>query len=114
MQDCIFCKIVAGDIPGDIVFRDEQVLAFRDINPVAPVHILIIPTKHIVKLTDIPDGEMSLMANMMQVAKDLAIKEGIQDKGYRLVINNGEDGRQIVQHLHMHLLGGRRLSERLV
>jgi histidine triad (HIT) family protein len=113
MEDCIFCKIISGDIPADIVYRDDQVLAFRDIKPVAPTHILIIPVRHIVKVTDIPDGEMALTQKMMQVAKDLAVGEGIAEKGYRLVINNGEDGRQIVQHLHMHLIGGRRLAEAL-
>lgn len=113
MEDCIFCKILAGDIPGDIVFRDEDVLAFRDIKPVAPTHILVIPTKHIVTIQDIPDDSFSLIAKMMKVASDLAVKEGITKDGYRLVINSGEHGAQIVQHLHLHLIGGRQLSQNL-
>ncbi|MBN2240136.1 MAG: histidine triad nucleotide-binding protein [Dehalococcoidales bacterium] len=113
MEDCIFCKIISGDIPGDIVYRDEDILAFRDINPVAPTHILIIPVRHIVTVTDIPDSDMSLASKMMKVAKDLTIEEGITENGYRLVINCGEQGGQIVKHLHMHLIGGRQLSEKL-
>ena len=113
MQDCIFCKIISGDIPGDILYRDDEVLAFRDINPVAPTHILIIPVEHVVTVTDIPEDGFSLTARMMKVARDLAIQEGVDKDGYRLVINCGENGRQIVQHLHMHLIGGRKLSESL-
>ncbi len=113
MEDCIFCKIVSGTIPGDIVYRDDDVLAFRDINPVAPTHILIIPVKHVRTLDDIPSEEFSLTAKMLAVARKLAEQEKISEQGYRLVINNGEYGGQIVQHLHLHLVGGRRLSEKL-
>jgi histidine triad (HIT) family protein len=113
MEDCIFCKIIAGDIPADIVYRNEDVLAFRDINPVAPTHILIIPTRHIVTIADIPDDNYELAGKMIKVSKDLAKQEGIAGKGYRLVINSGEQGGQIVQHLHMHLIGGRELSSKL-
>jgi histidine triad (HIT) family protein len=112
-MECIFCKIAAGEIPGTFVFQDDDVLAFRDINPVAPTHILIIPRRHIVSLPEVTDAELPLVAKMVKVANDLAKKEGISDRGYRLVINSGPDGGQIVQHLHMHLLGGRQLSSKL-
>ena len=113
MEDCIFCKIIAGDIPGDIVYRDDDILAFRDINPVAPTHILIIPVRHYATLHDIPESEGSLVSAMMKTATRLAIQEGIDTTGYRLVINTGEWGGQVVKHLHLHLVGGRNLSEKI-
>lgn len=113
MEDCIFCKIISGEIQGDILYRDDEVLAFRDINPVAPTHVLIIPVKHIATIDEIPEKDFSLAGKMLDVARKLAEKEKIKEKGYRLVINNGDDGGQIVKHLHLHLIGGRRLSEKL-
>ena len=110
-MDCIFCQIVGGKIPSDIVYQDEEVIAFRDINPVAPTHLLIIPKKHILFLAHLPDVETPLIGHMVKVANQLARKEGIAESGYRLVINSGEQGGQLVPHLHMHLLGGRRLSD---
>jgi len=107
--DCIFCKIIAGEIPSDIVYQDEEVVAFRDINPLAPTHLLIIPKKHIPSLASISETESPLIGHMVNVANQLARKEGIAKKGYRLVINCGEQGGQLVPHLHMHLLGGRKL-----
>jgi histidine triad (HIT) family protein len=112
-MDCIFCKIVAGEIPSDIVYRDDEVIAFRDINPQAPVHLLIIPRKHIPALTELTEADSSLTARMVNVANQLAVKEGISSGGYRLVINCGQQGGQLVQHLHLHLLGGRQLSDTL-
>ena len=109
-MDCIFCKIIAGEIPSDIVYQDEEVIAFRDINPLAPTHLLIIPKKHIPSLASISEAESPLIGHMVNIANQLAEKEGIAEKGYRLVINCGEQGRQLVPHLHMHLLGGRKLS----
>ncbi len=109
-MDCIFCKIIAGEIPTDIVYQDEEVIAFRDINPLAPTHLLIIPKKHIPSLTDISEAELPLIGHMVNIANQLAKKEGIAEKGYRLAINCGEQGGQLVPHLHMHLLGGRKLS----
>jgi len=109
-MDCIFCKIIAGEIPSDIVYQDEEVIAFRDINPLAPIHLLIIPKKHIPSLASISEAESPLIGHMVNIANQLAEKEGIAEKGYRLVINCGEQGRQLVPHLHMHLLGGRKLS----
>ena len=113
MEDCIFCKIVAGEIPADIRYQDEEVIVFPDINPLAPTHLLIIPRKHITSLIDLSKGESSLIGDMAGVANQLAKGEGIAETGYRLVINCGRDGGQGVAHLHMHLLGGRQLSSAL-
>ena len=109
-MDCIFCKIIAGQIPSDVVYTDDKVIAFRDINPMAPVHLLIIPREHIPSLNDITEQQIALVGHMVQVAKQLAKQQGIATKGYRIVINTGPQGGQVVQHLHMHLLGGRELS----
>jgi len=110
MEDCVFCKIVAGQIPSDIRYQDEELIVFPDINPLAPVHLLVIPRKHIPSLIDLSEDESSLIGNMAGVANQLAQTEGIAEKGYRLVINCGHQGGQGVAHLHMHLLGGRQLS----
>jgi len=112
-MDCIFCKIAAGEIPSDILYQDEGVVAFRDINPQAPTHVLIIPKKHIAALTDLSEAGMSVVGEMARVANQLARAEGIAERGYRVVINCGQQGGQLVPHLHMHLLGGRQLSETL-
>ncbi len=112
-MDCVFCQIVDGKIPGDILYQDEEVLAFRDINPRAPVHLLIIPKKHIASLTQLTEKEMPLMGRMIGVARQLSKREGISESGFRLVINCGKEGGQLVPHLHLHLLGGRQLSGRL-
>ena len=109
-MDCIFCKIVAGEIPSDTLYKDEEIIAFRDINPMAPTHLLIIPRKHIASLADLTEAESSLVADMVKVANQLAKSEGITESGYRVVINYGQQGGQLVPHLHMHLLGGRQLS----
>lgn len=113
-EDCIFCQIVAGKVPGEIRYQDEEVIAFRDINPEAPVHLLIVPKKHIPSLAHITRAESSLMGHMIFVATELAKKEGVSEKGYRLIINCGKEGGQLVPHLHMHLLAGRQLPGRLV
>ena len=112
-MDCLFCKIVASEIPGDFVYKDDEVVAFRDINPIAPTHILIVPRKHIASLLELADSDLPVMARMVKIANDLARKEGIAEKGYRLVVNTGKEGTQIVQHLHLHLIGGRQLSGRI-
>lgn len=109
-MDCVFCQIIAGEIPADILYRDEEVIAFRDINPVAPTHVLIIPKKHIPSLADLADAETSLIGQMTKIANQLAREEGVFESGYRLVISCGEQGGQVVPHLHMHLIGGRQLS----
>ncbi len=109
-NDCIFCKIVSGDIPGTIVFKDEQATAFRDINPVAPTHILIVPNKHIESVGTLEVADEPLMGYLFRVARQLAEKEGVDKTGYRLISNVGPDGGQTVFHLHMHLIGGQRMK----
>jgi len=106
----IFSKIVAGELPADIVYRDERVTAFRDINPAAPTHILIIPNREILTVNDLADEDEALAGHMLLVARDLAKREGIDESGYRLIINCNRDGNQEVFHLHLHLLGGRPLG----
>ncbi len=112
-MECIFCRIVAGELPSDTLYQDDEVMAFRDINPLAPTHILIIPKRHVASLSDLNDDEVLLIGRMAGVANKLARQEGVAEKGYRLVVSSGEDGGQVVPHLHMHLLGGRRLADRL-
>lgn len=109
-MDCIFCQIAAGKVPAEIIYRDEEVIAFPDINPQAPTHLLIIPKRHIPSLTHLSEAESSLIGQMVNIANQLAKRKGISESGYRLVINCGEQGGQMVPHLHLHLLGGRKLS----
>ncbi len=112
-MDCIFCQIVAGKIPSEILYQDEDAIAFRDIHPVAPTHIIIIPKEHIPSLAHVSEEQLPLMGHMVSIANQLAKKEGISEQGYRLVINCGKGGGQIVPHLHMHLIGGRKISDEL-
>lgn len=112
-MDCIFCKIAGGSIPADIVYSDAEIVAFRDINPQAPVHDVIIPRKHIPSLNDLGGADQSLMGKLILAACELARKEGIAERGYRLSFNCGPDGTQIVPHVHLHLLGGRLLTGEL-
>lgn len=109
-NDCIFCKIVSGEIPGTIVFRDEQATAFRDINPVAPTHILIVPNRHIESVGTLEASDEQIMGHLFSVARGLAEKEGIDKSGYRLISNTGADGGQTVFHLHVHLIGGQKMK----
>jgi histidine triad (HIT) family protein len=109
-EDCIFCRIVAGEVPGDIVYQDADYLAFRDIAPQAPTHLLVIPKAHITSLAELSEGQSEPAGRLIIIARNLAEKEGIADRGYRLVINCGPEGGQLVPHLHLHLIGGRRLS----
>lgn len=112
-MECIFCRIVAGEIPAEIVHQDEELVAFRDINPQAPTHILIIPKSHIASMTDLTGKQQALMGRLILLAKELAEKEGISTSGYRLSVSTGADGGQLVPHLHFHLLGGRKLDDML-
>ncbi len=107
MSDCIFCKIITGDIPSANVYRDEQVTAIRDINPAAPTHILILPNRHIDSVNTLSNADEQLIGHLFTTAKQLAAQESIADGGYRLIMNTGEDGGQTVFHLHLHLLGGK-------
>ena len=109
-MDCIFCRIISGDIPSDTLYQDEQVVAFRDINPKAPVHLLLVPRKHIESLADLSEDEASIMGHLVAAANRLAREAGISEKGYRLVVNSGPEGGQEVPHLHLHLLGGRQMG----
>ena len=108
MNDCLFCKILAGEIPSETVYEDEQVVVFRDINPKAEIHLLVIPRQHIASLDDLTPEQDALMAHMLRVLPQLAKAQGLDD-GFRTVINTGKDGGQIIFHLHMHLLGGKDL-----
>lgn len=110
MDNCLFCKIVAGEIPSEKVYEDELVLAFGDIDPKAPVHVLIIPKKHFSSIMEMRGDEMKYLDAMAKAAQKIAQEKGLDDTGFRLVINTGEDGGQTVPHLHMHLLGGRALG----
>ncbi len=109
MSDCIFCKIVKGEIPSAKVYSDEQVIAFRDIHPVAPTHILIVPNKHIASINELESGDEQLMGRLIFVAKQIAAQEGIAHDGYRLVFNTGAHAGQVVFHVHLHLIGGKPL-----
>ena len=108
---CIFCRIIAGELQSDILYQDDEVIALRDINPQAPTHILIIPKAHIPSLAEAGAEHRGLLAHMCFTAIQLAKKEGVSEKGYRLVINSGAEAGQEVPHLHLHLLGGRALGK---
>jgi len=110
MQDCIFCKIARGDIPADTVYQDDHVVAFRDLNPQAPTHILVIPRKHIATLNDLEADDEVVMGRIYGAARDIAAQQGLADAGYRTVVNCNEAGGQAVFHIHLHLLGGRRMQ----
>ncbi len=110
MSDCIFCAIVAGEAEGDILYQDEEITAFRDIYPVAPTHILIVPNRHIGALATVDSQDAELIGKMALLAPRLAEREGIADSGYRLLTNQGPDAGQLIEHLHMHVIGGRRLG----
>ena len=105
----IFLKIIDREIPADIVFEDERVLAFRDINPQAPNHVLVIPKKPIVSLATAGDEDRDLLGHLLLVARDVARAEGLDERGFRIVQNNGDEGGQAVSHLHIHVLGGRQM-----
>ncbi len=112
-MECVFCRIAAGEIPADIVFQDDELMAFRDIHPQAPVHILVIPKRHIVSLNDLKSDHTELIGRIILLAVELARRENISDSGYRLAISCGTEGGQVVPHLHLHLIGGRKLADAL-
>ena len=107
MDNCLFCKIVRGEIPSNKVYEDERVLAFRDIDPQAPVHVLLIPKQHFASILDV---DVDTFGYMQTIVKKLAHELGIAEKGFRVVVNTGEDGQQSVKHLHFHILGGRSMQ----
>ncbi|MCK4296938.1 MAG: histidine triad nucleotide-binding protein [Candidatus Marinimicrobia bacterium] len=108
-KDCIFCKIALGEIGTEFVYESDDIVAFRDLNPQAPTHILLIPKKHIPKISDIKKEDEALIGKMIAVANLLAAKENILENGYRMVFNCGKDAGQEVFHIHLHLLGGRKM-----
>ena len=110
MEDCIFCKMVSGDIKPDVVYEDDVVLAFRDINPQAPTHVLIIPKRHISTTNDLESTDAEIMGRLYLAAKEVAAREGLSKRGYRTVINCNADAGQAVFHIHLHLLGGRTMG----
>ena len=110
MSDDLFEKIIRREIPADIVFENDDVLAFRDIDPQAPVHVLVIPKRRIATINDLEPGDAELMGRMVLAAREIAAQEGLSDNGYRLVFNCNRDGGQSVYHIHLHLLGGRRMT----
>lgn len=110
MSDCLFCKIINGDIPGDKIFENDDVLGFNDINPQAPHHILFIPKKHISTVNDLEDGDAALVGKLYLAAKQHAAQLGVAEQGYRLVMNTNAGAGQTVFHIHLHMLAGRSLS----
>jgi histidine triad (HIT) family protein len=106
-SDCLFCKIAQGEVPAEIVRETPDVVAFQDVNPQAPTHILVIPRKHIRSVTELDAADTEVMGKLFLVARDLAREEGIDEKGYRMVVNAGAEAGQTVFHIHLHVLGGR-------
>jgi histidine triad (HIT) family protein len=111
MDDCIFCRIARGEIPCSKVMETDTILAFNDIHPVAPVHVLIIPKQHIASLDDVKEGQQEIINEMIRAARSIAREKGIAEKGYRVTVNVNPDGGQIIFHLHMHVFGGRKLTD---
>jgi histidine triad (HIT) family protein len=109
-MDCLFCKIIDGEIPGDIIHQDEHVIAFNDINRQAPQHVLIVPRKHIATINDVENEDKELIGHCVYTAQKIAAKLGLSEDGYRLVYNVNSGGGQAVYHIHLHLLGGRQMN----
>jgi histidine triad (HIT) family protein len=110
IDDCLFCRIVAGDVPSERVTSSERIYAFRDIQPAAPIHVLVVPRRHITDASQIAPADGDLLAEMVGMARDVANQEGLGQRGYRLVFNVGDDALNSVPHLHLHVLGGRRMG----
>ncbi|MGN0746931.1 MAG: histidine triad nucleotide-binding protein [Aristaeellaceae bacterium] len=111
MENCLFCKIIAGDIPSTKVYEDEMVYAFRDINPQAPTHVLVVPKTHVADVADTDPLDDAALAACIRACKRVAVQEGLTERGFRVVSNCGEDACQSVRHLHFHVLGGRKMGE---
>jgi histidine triad (HIT) family protein len=110
MIDCLFCKIIQKEIPSEILFQDEMITVFKDIHPAAPVHLLVIPNKHITSVRDMDESDEIILGKLFSGAKAAAENEGITETGYRLIVNNGPDAHQEIPHLHMHVLGGGKMK----
>lgn len=113
MEDCIFCKIVKGEVPSSKVYEDDEILAFKDINPAAPIHILVIPKKHISMLTDLKEDDEALIGKIYTCINKIAEKEGFKEQGFRVIVNCGKDSGQEVMHIHFHILGGKVLGDKI-
>ncbi|WP_068962850.1 histidine triad nucleotide-binding protein [Desulfosporosinus sp. BG] len=113
MSDCIFCKIARREIPSEIVYEDDAIIAFKDIQPLAPVHLVVIPKSHLRSLNDVTSEYEALMGHLLGVIRRLASEFGVAESGYRVVTNTGTDGGQVVGHLHFHLLGGQALNAKI-
>ena len=113
MEDCVFCNIIAGKIPSEKVYEDENVLAFKDINPVAPVHILVIPKKHIDKIINVKDEDSYLIAGIFKAINKIAKEQNIDKDGFRVIANCGENGVQEVMHIHFHIIAGKKLGTKI-
>ncbi|HBC84534.1 MAG TPA: histidine triad nucleotide-binding protein [Clostridiales bacterium] len=114
MEDCIFCKIIKGDIPADKVYEDDEILAFKDINPAAPIHMLVIPKKHITNLLEIETEDEILITKIYKVINKIVNDMNIEKDGFRVIVNCGRDAGQEVMHLHFHLLAGKKLGDKIV
>lgn len=114
MEDCLFCKIIKGEVPSNKVYEDEEFLAFHDINPAAPIHILVIPKKHIKSVAELEKEDEVVMGKLFTVINKIAEQEGFKEEGYRIINNCGKNGGQEVMHLHFHILGGRELGPKIV
>lgn len=114
MGDCIFCKIIKGEIPTTKVYEDEEILAFNDINPAAPIHILVIPKKHIDCIANLNKEDEALIGRIYGVINKIAEEKGFKEQGFRVIVNSGENGGQEIMHLHFHILAGRKLGEKIV
>ena len=110
MTDCLFCRIIAGDLPAELVYQDDETVALRDIQPQAPVHVLVIPRQHVSGLDAAENMDAGLLGRVFQTASRVAADEGLSDGGYRVVVNTGPDAQQSVPHLHVHVIGGRRMG----
>lgn len=113
-MDCLFCKIVNKEIPSKLVYEDEEIMAFHDIHPLAPIHILVIPKKHIASIVDLEKEDEQLIGKIFTIINKIAKQLGIEQKGFRVVANCGEDGGQEIKHLHFHLLAGKKLGTKIV
>ena len=113
MENCLFCRIIKKEIPADIVYEDSDIVAFLDLHPVAPVHILVVPKKHISKLTELTVEDEAVIGKVYTVINKLAKEKQIDEKGFRVIVNCGEEGGQVIPHIHFHLLGGKKLGPKL-
>lgn len=113
-SDCLFCKIAKKEIPSDIIYEDEKILVFKDIHPVAPVHVLLIPKMHITSINQLDDNNLEYIKAIFKIIPEVAQKLNVFETGYRVISNTGEDGGQVVKHLHFHLIGGKHLGPKII